>query len=144
MALRGEVPEAEAAVLGPGDRERLERFYAEAYPGNWFDPRMLETGVYRATVEQGEIVAAGGIHVFSPYHRVAALGNIAVHRAHRGRGLGATVTTAVCHALRAAGITHIGLNVKADNRAAIACYERLGFERCGAYDEFMLRRRGVR
>jgi RimJ/RimL family protein N-acetyltransferase len=126
-------------ALGPSDRDRLVRFFDEAYPGNWFDPRMLETGVYRAIIEDGAIVAAGGIHVYSKEFDAAALGNIAVHREHRGRGFGARITASVCHAL--ADIAHVGLNVKADNVAAIRCYERLGFVENAVYDEYMLRRR---
>jgi ribosomal protein S18 acetylase RimI-like enzyme len=140
MALRGDVPAPHvgATPLRSDDRERLLRFYAESYPGNWFDPRMLETGVYRAVVEDGRIVAAGGIHVFAPAYGVAALGNVAVHPDHRGRGLGGAVTSAVCEAVAAAGVSHIGLNVRSDNRSAIACYERLGFAHVAVYDEYML------
>jgi ribosomal protein S18 acetylase RimI-like enzyme len=136
-------PHGRAVPLGPDDRTRLERFYAESYPGNWFDPRMLETGMYRGVVEDEEIVAAGGIHVFSAAQRVAAIGNVAVRPLYRGRGLGAAVTNAVCHALAAAGVSHVGLNVKTDNHAAIACYERLGFARVGIYDEYMLTARAA-
>lgn len=142
MALRDPMGEtAWGNPLGVADRDRLEGFFRDAYPGNWFDPRMLETGVYRAIIEGDRIVAAGGIHVFSKYYRVAALGNIAVHPRARGRGLGASVTASVVHALIDAGIEHIGLNVKLDNHAAIKCYERLGFSICALYDEYMLTRR---
>ena len=33
-------------------------------------------------------------------------------------------------------VEHVGLNVKADNRPAIACYQKLGFEIVGAYEEY--------
>ena len=35
------------------------------------------------------------------------------------------------------GLT-IGLNVKADNISAIACYQNLGFEQVATYDEYSL------
>jgi ribosomal protein S18 acetylase RimI-like enzyme len=134
--------DASAAVrLGPADRGELERFYARAYPGNWFDPRMLETGQYFA-IRDGEIVAAGGVHVYSPAERVAALGNIAVAVEHRGRGLGTQVTARICRSLRAE-VDHVGLNVRADNRAAIACYERLGFAPVAPYEEHLVIDRGA-
>lgn len=131
------LPAADATRLAPGDRDELLAFYAHAYPGNWFDPRMLETGHYFAVRRDGEIIAAGGIHVYSPSERVAALGNIAVAPAERGRGIAQRVTTAVCQSLRE-HVDHIGLNVRADNAAAIACYTRLGFTRVAPYEEHML------
>jgi len=124
------------ARLGPGDRAELEAFYAAAYPGNWFDPRMLETGQYVALRQAGAIVAAGGVHVYSPAEGVAALGNIAVAPDRRGAGLGRRVTAAVCRSLRAS-VARIGLNVRADNAAAIACYQRLGFRFVAPYEEHL-------
>jgi RimJ/RimL family protein N-acetyltransferase len=123
-----------AVRMAPADTRRLEEFYARAYPANWFDPRMLETGHYFAICDGDAIIAAGGVHVYSASERVAALGNIAVDPEMRGRGLGGAVTAAVCRSLLPT-VDRIGLNVVADNRAAIACYERLGFRHVAAYEE---------
>jgi len=122
--------------LGPEDRAELEQFLARAYPGNWFDPRMLETGQYFA-IRDGVLVAAGGVHVYSPTERVAALGNIAVAESHRGRGLATRVTARICRSVLES-VDHVGLNVRGDNRAAIACYERLGFATVAPYEEHLL------
>ncbi len=137
LADPGALPAADAERLAPADRDELVAFYARAYPGNWFDPRMLETGQYFAVRERGAMVAAGGVHVYSPSERVAALGNIAVAPEARGRHLARRVTAAVCHSLRES-VDHVGLNVRADNPAAIACYTRLGFARVAPYEEHML------
>ncbi|MET7707786.1 GNAT family N-acetyltransferase [Micromonospora sp. NPDC005413] len=111
--------------------------YAQAYPDNWFDARMLDTGQYLGVREGGELVAVAGVHVFSPAYRVAALGNVTTHPRWRGRGLGAAVVAALCVRLRAS-VTHVTLNVKADNAAAVRLYERVGFTRVADYDEWTL------
>src|SRR4051812_46059869 len=95
---RARLPPADVVHLHAGDREELERFFADAYPGNWFDARMLETGHYVA-VRDPDIVASAGVHVCAPTECVAALGNIAVSPARRGEGLGRHVTAGVCHTL---------------------------------------------
>jgi RimJ/RimL family protein N-acetyltransferase len=123
--------------LGRADREDLEAFYRTAYPGNWFDPRMLDTGVYHGIRQNGRLVGVAGVHVHSPEYRVAALGNIATHPDLRGRGIGTAVTAAVCRQLLDQ-VDLIGLNVHEENATAIRCYERLGFERCASYQECML------
>jgi predicted GNAT family acetyltransferase len=129
---------AEAVRLEPGDRDEILALYERAYPGNWFDARMLESGQYFGLRREGVLVCVAGIHVFSPRYRVAALGNITTDPRHRGQGLAAGVTARLCQSLRDAGIETIGLNVRADNAAAIACYQRLGFVEIGEYDEYML------
>ena len=129
---------AEAVHLGPGDRDEILALYERAYPGNWFDARMLESGQYFGLRRAGALVCVAGIHVYSPRYRVAALGNITTDPRHRGQGLAAGVTARLCQSLRDAGIETIGLNVKADNAAAIACYQGLGFVEIGEYDEYML------
>ncbi|MDO3685734.1 GNAT family N-acetyltransferase [Micromonospora sp. C28ISP2-4] len=123
--------------LGPADAAELSGLYAVAYPGNWFDARMLETGQYVGVRERDRLVAVAGVHVFSPRWRVAALGNVTTHPDVRGRGLGAGVVAALCARLRAS-VDHVTLNVRADNAAAVRLYERLGFSRVAGFTECAL------
>jgi predicted GNAT family acetyltransferase len=127
---------SEVVQLSAADLDELQRLYRESYPGNWFDPRMLETNQYFGIRENGALISAGGIHVYSEQFKVAALGNITTHPAHRNTGHARAVTARLCQSLCDA-IDHIGLNVKVDNAAAISCYEALGFEVCASYGEYM-------
>lgn len=145
MALlhRGEVaPHATGSfeLLGPEDRDELEELYAAAYPGTWFQPRMLETGRYLGRRSQGRLVAVAGVHLFSPSYRVAALGNVATLPDARGRGHASALCAHLCLLLARDGIETIALNVAADNAAALAVYESLGFEDVGGFDEVTLGR----
>ena len=123
--------------LSTTDLDDLQRLYAASYPGNWFDPRMLETGYYYGMRRDDELVSVAGIHVYAPAYRVAALGNITTHPAFRSQGLGMAVTAKVCQALLPT-VDHIGLNVHVDNERAIASYAKLGFERIAVFEEDML------
>jgi len=50
----------------------------------------------------------------------------------RGRGLGGEAINLVCDYLRNIwGMRKLSLRVRADNTAALRCYERVSFERCG-------------
>lgn len=129
---------SEVIALSATELDEIQTFYEDSYPGNWFDPRMLETEQYFGIRDRGTLVCVGGIHVYSPEYRVAALGNIATHPDHRGNGFGKAVTARVCQSLSQT-VEHIGLNVKADNHAAIACYEQLGFTKVAEYGEFFVR-----
>jgi ribosomal protein S18 acetylase RimI-like enzyme len=123
------------------DLEALQALYQSAYPDNWFDARMLETGYYCGIRDAERWLAVAGVHVVSREHKVAALGNIVTAQSLRGRGLGRAVTSALCQKLRRDGIEVIGLNVMRDNAAAIACYRRLGFEVIAEYEELEARAR---
>jgi ribosomal protein S18 acetylase RimI-like enzyme len=120
--------------LRQDDLPEVTALYAAAYPGNWFDPRMLETGHYYGLRENGRLASIAGVHVFSPQYRVAAIGNVTTLPAYRGRGLASRVMARLCAEL-AREVDHIGLNVAAANQAAVACYERLGFALAAEYDE---------
>ena len=127
-----------ATQLVPSDTKGLLALYDVAYPGHWFVPRMLETGFYFGIRGDASILSVAGVHVYSQTYKVAALGNVATHPAARGQGLAAIVVARACQEHLRAGVKTIGLNVKADNLAAIACYRKLGFEPVADYREHTL------
>ena len=126
--------------LGPDDLDEVLAFYARAYPGTWFEPRMLETRRYVGIRDAGGLACVAGVHVWSPEWRVAALGNVATLPEARGRGLATAACAHLCRVLLDDGIDTISLNVRADNAAAIAAYERLGFAQAADYVEVPLSR----
>jgi ribosomal protein S18 acetylase RimI-like enzyme len=122
-------------VLSDEDLTDLTDLYLCGYPESVFDPRLLQTGQYVGIRRGGRLVAAAGVHIWSPAQRVAALGNVVTHPDLRGQGLGRAAVTAVCRRLLPT-VDLIALNVKADNASAIALYTRLGFSRIADYHEF--------
>ena len=127
--------------LGPSNDREVRAFYERAYPENTFDPRMLETG-YTVGIRRGAALAAiAGVHVISTRYRVAALGNVATAPAHRGQGLATSATARLCQRLLSEADV-IGLNVHAENRAAQACYRKLGFEQAAVYEELTIAQPG--
>jgi ribosomal protein S18 acetylase RimI-like enzyme len=127
---------AETVGLSDTDLAEVQALYDAAYPGNWFMPRMLQTGFYFGIRRGAALVSVAGVHVVSQRYKVATLGNIATRPEVRGKGLATAATSRLCQELLRAGINHVGLNVKADNRAAIACYEKIGFEWIADYGEY--------
>ncbi len=131
--------EPDVVRMSTDDLPALTALYDAAYPANWFDARMLETGRYVGIREGSRIVSVAGIHVYSPRYGVAALGNITTLPTHRGRGYAGRATAALCSILTGEGLD-VGLNVKADNAAALACYRRIGFVTVGEYEEYEVSR----
>jgi GNAT superfamily N-acetyltransferase len=125
-------------VLSPQDLPAAEQLLAAAYPDNWFDPRMLNTGRYLGYFEQERLLGIAGVHVCSATYRVAALGNVATHPDARRCGIARKLVAQLC-AVLAPETDHIGLNVRAENAAAIRMYEQLGFGWIGNYDECKIR-----
>jgi len=136
-ACRGAAAEHEVVALGAVDLPEVEAFYAAAYPGNWFDARMLHTERYLGIRIDGELAAIAGLHVHSLRYKIAALGNIATHPRHRRRGLAYLVTRALCRRLLDE-VDVIGLNVDRENAGAIDLYRRLGFRPTAPYEEVTL------
>ena len=128
-------------LLTPGHLGEVEAFYERAYPGTWFQARMLGTGRYAGIRRNGELVCVAGVHVWSPAWRVAALGNVATLPEARGKGLATAACARLCRLLLDDGIDTISLNVRADNAAAIRAYEKLGFAHATDYVEVVLERR---
>ena len=123
--------------LTPRDAAEAVAFYAESYPASYFEPVNLERGPYVAIRDARGFAAIAGVHVHSPALRVASLGNIATRPDARGRGHARRVTAALCRLL-GAEVDVIGLNVRADNAPAIACYQAVGFDVRHAYDEWLV------
>jgi ribosomal protein S18 acetylase RimI-like enzyme len=125
---------ADVERLGTEHSGELEALYQKSSAHSWFAAWTLETGFYFGLREGGALVAAAGVHVVCPEQRVAAIGNVATDPAYRGRGLATRVTARLCRALLEVA-DHVGLNVQADNAAAIACYRKLGFGWIADYHE---------
>jgi hypothetical protein len=98
------VDASEVVALSAADTKDLLELYAASYPGNWFVPRMLETGFYFGVRRGPALVSVAGVHVYSRQHKVAALGNITTRPDARGKGLATTVTARLCQELLRAGI----------------------------------------
>jgi RimJ/RimL family protein N-acetyltransferase len=128
----------EVETLAHGDLDEITTFYETAYPGTWFDPRMLATARYVGIRAGGHLACIAGVHVYSPRWSVAALGNVATAPELRGQGLARGACAALCRLLLDEGIETIALNVRADNKAAIRAYTRLGFEPVAEYTEASL------
>jgi ribosomal protein S18 acetylase RimI-like enzyme len=132
--------------LGPEHALELEEFYARRAfaPGEhlgFYARYMLEQFPWFGLREQGELVSVAGVHVFSQRYGVAALGNVATTPARRGRGLARAVCARLAREL-AARVPLVGLNVASANRAALRCYEALGFRALLRYEEAVLTLRG--
>jgi len=133
------VASASAATsrLEAGDVPALQTLYADGESSgespDFFFPSMVANGVFHGIYEGPALVAAAGTHLLAREEGAAAIGNVYTRHDRRGRGLGRLVTTAVLGEL--ASVETIGLNVRADNDAALHLYESLGFVRhCEFYE----------
>lgn len=124
-----------ARTLTRADLSAIMALYAASYPGNWFEPHMLNTAKYLGLFDGGVLTAIAGVHVYSEKYDAAALGNITTLPNARGRGYGTALTGLLVKELRRT-VTRIGLNVKADNTAAIRAYQKVGFEIHAEYEEY--------
>jgi len=117
--------------LNASDVPALEALYADGKASgespDFFVPSMVADGVFHGTYEGSVLVAAAGTHLLAREEGAATIGNVYTRHDRRGRGLGRLVTSAVLGEL--AGVETIGLNVRADNDAALHLYESLGFAR---------------
>jgi len=129
---------ANVEILGDENLDDLTALYAAAYPGTWFEPRLLATGRYVGIRRDGKLACVAGVHVHSPRWGVAALGNVATLPELRGQGLARGACAALCKLLLDDGIETVGLNVHHENEAAIRAYTRLGFETVAEYTEASL------
>jgi GNAT superfamily N-acetyltransferase len=130
-------PTAATSRLTASDVPALQALYADGQPSgespDFFFPSMVADGVFHGIYEGTALVAAAGTHLLAREEGAATIGNVYTRHDRRGRGLGRQVTSAVLGEL--AGVETIGLNVRADNDAALRLYESLGFARhCQFYE----------
>ncbi|HSG98522.1 MAG TPA: GNAT family N-acetyltransferase [candidate division Zixibacteria bacterium] len=128
---------AAVKTLTPEDNAAIQRLQARAYPGSYFDRRLLEPGLCVGVFDGQRLLSFGACHVFSLEYRIAALGAIMTDPDFRGRGLAAAITQSLLERMRAAGV-NVTLNVHSENSAAIHLYEKLGFVKHCEYREATL------
>ena len=131
---------ADTRLITQDHLEEVQTLFSDSYPGNAFDPRMVNTGQYYGIWNNKCLVCVGGVHVFSQKYKVAALGNITTHPEYRNQGLGRTITAKLCQSL-SKKVDQIGLNVKADNEPGLHLYQSLGFQISSKYGEYSLKKR---
>jgi ribosomal protein S18 acetylase RimI-like enzyme len=134
----------EASPLGGADIDAITALYADGHERgdgpDFFDPSMVEQGLFRGVWEHGELVAVAGTHLVGPSDGVCAIGNVYTRYDRRGQGLAARVTSAVVAAAFRRNLSTIVLNVSQNNAAAARVYERLGFRRYCGFVEGLARR----
>ena len=126
----------ENIILLTSDYEaKLNKFFSESYPNNYFESYMLATELYFGLLnEGGEIISVVGVHTYSKEYKLAVLGNISTHPSYRKKGYGFLLIEYLLSQLKGK-VDYIGLNVKADNINAIKLYKKLGFTICVEYME---------
>ncbi len=131
---------APAAVerLLPVEVGELNRLYQLGFAA-WLPSSAVAEGVYFGIRVGGRLVSAAGTHVISREARLAVVGNVLTHSAHRGRGYATAVTSAVTAELLRY-CDEVVLNVRADNPPAIAAYRRLGYVEHCRFEERLVRR----
>ncbi len=102
-----------------------DRWTARTY---WSELGQLDTRHYLVAVEGDEVQGYAGL---CDYPDEAFVQTIAVDRAAQGKGLGARLLQALLDEAARRRQNRVLLEVRADNAAAIALYERFGFRRSG-------------
>jgi molybdenum cofactor biosynthesis protein MoaC len=116
----------DVVVLSHRDTGDIMALY-QHYPDNFFEPSLLNTGMYFGIRVNSVLVSVAGIHQLSESKGIAAVGNIVTHPEHRGLGY-ATICVSHLVSELLERVDEVALNVAASNRSAIRCYESVGFK----------------
>ncbi len=115
----------EAVPLRAGDLASM-RDLARRGGATAFEREPLAKGPYFGVWRDGQLVSMAGTHL--KLAAAAEVGNVVTDPAYRRRGLAAMCVAATMRTLLARGY-QVFLQVYKSNAAAIALYEKLGFER---------------
>lgn len=98
------------------------------FPDNFFEPYLLETGLYFGIEREDrrELAGIAGIHVHSRTYDIAAIGNLVVHPDCRRQGLATALTSRLLDELFKT-VSLVTLNVEEGNMSAIGTYKKFGF-----------------
>ena len=94
----------------------------------WSELAEHDSRYYLVAEDDGDVVGYAGLCAYPGESFVQTL---AVRRGRQGRGIGSALLTALIEEASRRSMPTLGLEVRADNRAAQRLYERLGFERVG-------------
>ena len=131
MAGANILPISREHLEGVAELERL--CFAEPWSAKALE-LLLGDGAYAyVCVVDGEVVAYGGMLLALDEGQVT---NVAVHPAHRRRGYGERVFSAMLEEARQRELIQISLEVRASNEAAITLYEKTGFTVAGRRRNF--------
>lgn len=133
------VPRIRPAVRS--DLDAVEQLEGSAFSSDQLSRRSLRyyisapTACFLVLEHEGKIVG-DAIVAFRRGSRVARLYSIAVAPGLAGQGLGRSLLAACEAAACERGSTMLRLEVRSDNGAARRLYERAGYRRFGAYDDY--------
>jgi ribosomal-protein-alanine N-acetyltransferase len=123
-----------------GDLGAIEALEREAFSGDRLSRRSLRNFIAARdrllVAADADGIAGYALITWRKGGRRARLYSIAVSRRKAGRGVGRALLAAVqSHAVER-GCDALRLEVREDNRRAIALYERLGYRRFGRYENY--------
>jgi ribosomal-protein-alanine acetyltransferase len=138
------MPSAEAATIRParrGDLPALARIEQAAFAGDRLSPRSfrrlsMQPSAALFVVDAGGHVAGYGLVLFRRGVDSARLYSVAVAPEDAGRGYGRQLLAAAEAAARDRGCKNLTLEVRVDNPAAIALYERSGYRTVGLHPNY--------
>ena len=144
LTLRSAVPEDAEAMLAFLQGIAVESPYLLREPEECRMPAEQEREFLQSTADaprglmllgscDGELAGSCSFSPVGPFQRVGhrCEVSVALYQKFWGKGIGTRMLTAVLEQAKAAGFEQAELTVVADNQAAVALYEKLGFECCG-------------
>jgi ribosomal-protein-alanine N-acetyltransferase len=125
---------------GQSDLDALDRLERAAFTGDRVSRRSLRSFIARGdrllVAVDADGLAGYALATWRKGGRAVRLYSIAVDPLKAGRGVGRALLAAVETLAVEQGCEVLRLEVKEENRRAIALYERLGYRRFGRYEDY--------